>query len=142
MKQRLLWIDAAKGIAIFLMVMGHVIASFFTNWEVIWRDYHQSLFWWRFIYSFHMPLLFFISGFLLMSNELENGNLISTWLHKSKPLVLPFVFMGWMRYLIMGVTDSYCFLRILFLYITCWLVFYGLRRKFGFTMKGDVVSFF
>lgn len=139
MKQRLLWIDAVKGIAIFLMVMGHVIACFFTNWEVVWRDNHESLFWWRFIYSFHMPLLFFISGFLFMSNELKNGNLIITWLHKSKPLVLPFVLMGGIRYLIMGATDSYWFLRTLFFYITCWLVFYGLRRKFGFSMKSDVV---
>ena len=48
-KKRIEWVDIAKGIGIFLMVMGHTgIPRIGNQW----------------IYSFHMPLFFFISGFL------------------------------------------------------------------------------
>ncbi|OHD06013.1 MAG: hypothetical protein A2086_06040 [Spirochaetes bacterium GWD1_27_9] len=48
-KERILWLDTAKGIGIFLVVLGHVfIVGNFNKW----------------IYSFHMPLFFFLSGFL------------------------------------------------------------------------------
>lgn len=57
------YIDGLKGFAIFLVVFAHVIAwsyrdldSFQTDMKVSW------LFW--IIYSFHMPLFFFISGYL------------------------------------------------------------------------------
>lgn len=48
-KQRIVWIDWAKTICIFLMVVGH------------WASNDDVL---RFIYSFHMPALFVISGIL------------------------------------------------------------------------------
>jgi fucose 4-O-acetylase-like acetyltransferase len=59
-KQNIEWVDYAKGIGIFLVVLGHVLgglrdssileASELLNFIVRW------------IYSFHMPLFFFISG--------------------------------------------------------------------------------
>ncbi|MGL5964424.1 MAG: acyltransferase family protein [Fusobacteriaceae bacterium] len=49
-------IDSLKGIGIFLVVLGH-------HNNFILRDY---------IYSFHMPLFFFISGYL---HKIENNNL-------------------------------------------------------------------
>ncbi|WP_073210930.1 acyltransferase family protein [Xylanibacter ruminicola] len=48
-KQRIVWIDWAKSICIFLMVVGH------------WSSNDNVL---LFIYSFHMPALFIISGIL------------------------------------------------------------------------------
>ena len=48
-KQRIIWIDWAKSICIFLMVVGH------------WSSNDNVL---LFIYSFHMPALFIISGIL------------------------------------------------------------------------------
>jgi len=50
--QRQGWIDTLKGIAIFLVVVGHVNA----NGGLIKNT----------IYAFHMPLFFFLSGFLLV----------------------------------------------------------------------------
>lgn len=47
-------LDIAKGIAIILVVIGHVIQSRFTNFD------EQLSF--RVIYSFHMPLFIFLSG--------------------------------------------------------------------------------
>ena len=48
-KKRIEWVDISKGIAIILMIIGHSgIPHFLNNW----------------IYSFHMPFFFFISGVL------------------------------------------------------------------------------
>lgn len=56
MKDRLLYIDKFKGIAIFLVVCGH-----FIQYNV--GDFEQNeLF--SIIYSFHMPLFMFISGYV------------------------------------------------------------------------------
>lgn len=56
---RVLWIDAARGLAIFLVILGHTVQfgsqgkfDFFSNPLFI------------FIYSFHMPLFVFLSGFV------------------------------------------------------------------------------
>lgn len=53
---RLQWIDAAKGIGIFLVVLGHAIRPGMI--AIPWCDF---LF--RFIYAFHMPLFFVLSGY-------------------------------------------------------------------------------
>lgn len=75
---RLLWIDWLKSILISLVVVGHSIqfsdVSFESNW----------LF--RFIYSFHMPLFFFVSGFLSFKSTFSIRELP----RKLKRLLLPF----------------------------------------------------
>lgn len=48
-KKRIVWIDAAKGVAIILMIVGHLLPF-------------KSTFY-RIIYSFHMPLFFILSGY-------------------------------------------------------------------------------
>lgn len=47
--KRILWIDISKGIGIILVLIGHVSQNQYIN---------------SFIYSFHMPLFFIISGYL------------------------------------------------------------------------------
>ena len=47
MRKRLVWVDIAKGIAIILMIIGHEISGNIRT----------------FIFSFHMPLFFILSGF-------------------------------------------------------------------------------
>lgn len=49
--KRIDWIDVAKGIGIILMVMGHTSMPDAIN---------------RWIYSFHMPLFFLLSGLLFI----------------------------------------------------------------------------
>jgi fucose 4-O-acetylase-like acetyltransferase len=63
LKERELWLEYAKGIGIFLVVMGHVNLGFlqanmFKSSQLIMKYIHF------FIYSFHMPLFFIISGYL------------------------------------------------------------------------------
>lgn len=53
MKKRIEYIDIAKGIGILLVVMGH------NDFAVV------SPFMYKVIYSFHMPLFFFLSGYFL-----------------------------------------------------------------------------
>ena len=50
LKERISWIDFAKGIAIILVVLGHSIDEGSLQ---------------KFIYVFHMPFFFVASGFLL-----------------------------------------------------------------------------
>jgi fucose 4-O-acetylase-like acetyltransferase len=60
---RIVWIDATKGLAIALVVFGHVLGGILTrNWlssSGPWRGVYE------FIYLFHMPAFFMISGLLL-----------------------------------------------------------------------------
>ena len=62
--QRIEEIDILKGIAIFLMVMGHALSFVFKLSEL---DTYPSdaLFVRNVIYSFHMPLFFFLSGYVI-----------------------------------------------------------------------------
>jgi acyltransferase len=72
---RINWIDQAKGIGILLVVLGHMNIPM--NLSV-------------FIFSFHMPLFFFISGFLFNENKYAN-NLKQILLSKIKTLLWPFL---------------------------------------------------
>ena len=56
MTKRLIGIDVMQGIAMVLVVLGHHLFSFMPEW-------YKELFVW--IYTFHMPLFIFISGFLI-----------------------------------------------------------------------------
>lgn len=60
------WADIAKGIAIILMVLGHSsLPAVIQNW----------------IYSFHMPFFFFISGVLTKSvNSVTEKNQVVVYL--------------------------------------------------------------
>ncbi|MCD8381959.1 MAG: acyltransferase family protein [Clostridiales bacterium] len=71
-EERLAWMDVAKGIGIFLVVYAHANSPYF-----------------EYIYLFHMPLFFFLSGFLYNSK----GSFWSFLIKKIKSLYIPFV--GW-----------------------------------------------
>lgn len=73
-------LDYLKGLAILLMVMAHVIAWSYPDYSFLslrWCDltvqeFNAALLW-KIIYSFHMPLLFFVSGFLFFKeNDTES----------------------------------------------------------------------
>lgn len=84
--KRLEYIDYAKCIAIFFVVAGHVIQSFFV------RSTDDPLF--KFIYSFHMPLFFFLSGYVTQLTTWEKGfskGVQSFLLRKVETLLMPFL---------------------------------------------------
>ncbi len=60
MKKRIQWIDIAKGIAILAVIIGHTVPH---------RGYFKLL--WSFIFSFHMPLFFIVSGYLFNESSFK-----------------------------------------------------------------------
>ena len=77
--KRIEWLDIAKGIGIFLVVYAHARAPYSS-----------------YIYNFHMPFFFLISGVLYKSG----GNLKQYIFKKIKTLYIPFV--GWNLIFIIG----------------------------------------
>ena len=79
-KNRMTFIDIAKGIAILLMVIGHSYSK--TNFFLEW------------INSFHMPLFFIVTGILYgMINE-KKGCLTFNFKTKAINLLLPYFIWG------------------------------------------------
>ncbi len=73
---RIAFLDVAKAIGIYLVILGHMVVF---NYKTF-----------RFIYAFHMPLFFVISGIILSNKELPT---IGFFLKKiSKHYILPFLF--------------------------------------------------
>lgn len=100
--ERKKYFDEAKGAAILLMVAGHPIAWNFPDWrQAVLLDYEQSRsflaagFLWQLIYSFHMALLFMISGLLLNVNGFW-GSIRK----KTVRLLVPYIFTGFIMLLI------------------------------------------
>ena len=74
-QERKKYIDILKGIGIFYVILGHVT--------------HTS-FLFRYIYSFHMPLFFFISGMLFVpSKHVSTSGYIKK---KANSLLIPYIF--------------------------------------------------
>lgn len=62
---RLDYIDTAKALAIFFVVMGHVLSGCKSDCMESWDE----MIVWRLIYSFHMPLFMFVSGFVCFNPD-------------------------------------------------------------------------
>ena len=83
--KRIEYIDYAKCFAILFIVVGHIIQSF-----SVWST-DDPLF--KFIYSFHVPLFFFLSGYVAQMTR-EKGfskGVRSFLLRKIETLLLPFL---------------------------------------------------
>lgn len=81
-KKNLDFLDMAKGLGIFLVILGHVDCG--ENPMSVW------------IYSFHLPLFFIISGVLLCYHDIWKTERFSTFLiRKVRGILIPFfVFSG------------------------------------------------
>ena len=73
-KNRIEWIDIAKGYGIILVIIGHITTLYITVW----------------IYSFHMFLFFFLSGYLFQ----PNSYLIEFCRRKIKTLLVPYIYLS------------------------------------------------
>jgi fucose 4-O-acetylase-like acetyltransferase len=80
------WVDAAKGFGIILVVLGHVIRGLVNSHIWMWTP--TSLFVDGWIYAFHMPLFFFLSGLFLVRSA-EKGWLIFA-VEKLRTLAYPY----------------------------------------------------
>lgn len=81
MTKRIQWIDICKGLAIFLVLLGHTLRS---NVSYIY------------IYNFHMPLFFFLSGVVL---NREKYTFKSFVVNRFNTLIIPYVFFYLLTYI-------------------------------------------
>ena len=72
MKERVHWIDIAKGIAIVLVVIGHVVSSY--HGSGLYIDNQMFNFISQFVYSFHMALFMILSGYLVNLGKKKEGS--------------------------------------------------------------------
>lgn len=85
--KRLEYIDYAKGIAILLVVIGHLLQYNLSGTS------SKGLF--DMIYSFHMPLFMFLSGYVAsFSIERHVASKCDFIKNKARSLLFPFIFMG------------------------------------------------
>ncbi len=80
------WVDYAKGIGIILVVYGHVIRGL-ENSGISVPYFHELD---TIVYSFHMPLFFFISG-MFVQQSLDNRGSKGVVLSKIDTLVYPYI---------------------------------------------------
>jgi fucose 4-O-acetylase-like acetyltransferase len=83
-------LDIAKGIAIILVVYGHVIQHSMEPWSA--QDFFLNPVF-KIIYTFHMPLFVFISGYL-MAYSLNRKSEQDVLKSRCKSLLVPCVFLG------------------------------------------------
>lgn len=91
--KRMKYLDIAKGIGILLVVIGHCIPDASTPNGVSIISY-KILF--DLIYSFHMPLFFFISGYMISREKMfSRGQTVSDVLRKRfYRLIVPYIVVG------------------------------------------------
>ena len=75
-KERITWVDSAKGIAIYLIVVGHFLNV--SSLELVNKA----------IYSFHIPLFFILSGYTHKESDRQFWKGI---FDKAKQLLLPYI---------------------------------------------------
>lgn len=86
MKQRLLYLDAIKGVAILMVIMGHV--DFFIDDDTI-PLYSYVV---HFITSVHMPIFLMIAGFFSQKVINTFSQALNYWKDKFIRLILPLIF--------------------------------------------------
>lgn len=75
MKERIVWLDNAKGLGILFVVLGHIYLG----------NSVQA----RFLYAFHVPLFFFLAGYLF--EEGRSGGAGAFFLRMARTRVLPYL---------------------------------------------------
>lgn len=105
MHQRLKYIDFAKGIAILLVVMGHVLCFLFYGES---RCGESGLF--QIISGFHMPLFMFLSGIVASFGEASITFVVKDTYKRFHSLIVPFLFFGILYSFVIGNHDAELFL--------------------------------
>lgn len=141
--RRILWLDSLKGIAILFMVMRHILSNSYGDydfclqqWHTMGANYVYASILWKFIYSFHMPLLFFISGWLFYKPYMIYNlkNCLGMMKKRFARLVIPYFTTGILLYLYKDVF-GYWFLCVLFvtnvIVLSCLMLLHYFKLKRG-----------
>lgn len=105
-KKRIEWVDMLKGLAIICVIIGHRTGSSYAILPCALRIW---------IYSFHMPLFFLLSGFVFSIDKYENFK--QFFINKIKTIIIPMVFFSiviWLfNYLYYGVLLNHTYSHFL-----------------------------
>lgn len=126
--QRILWIDTVKAIGMFFIVLGHFFPPYISAW----------------IYTFNVPLFFFMSGFLGKKEDCW----ITFWQKNINGLVIPFLLLSLlinvpyithnitdvrrMAYLVGGITFGFHSIDGMYGCLNMWFVYCLLMVKIMF----------
>lgn len=94
---RIAYLDAARGVAVILMIAGHLLGALQQNDNKAWFEPVC-----RVIVSFHMPLFFILSGMVLRVKEGCSRNLKQVAVSKARALLIPYAIFSvcyWFLYL-------------------------------------------
>ena len=92
MNEREEWIDNIRGVAIYLVVLGHSIQYLYYGGS----DFSNNIIF-SIIYSFHMPLFCLISGYLFY-NYTQKYALVSGFMRKTRTILIPCLSWGLINY--------------------------------------------
>lgn len=87
-KNRVEYVDMAKGIGMFAIIWGHIMLSGWSN---------------NLVYSFHIPLFFFLSGMMFSSSKYPSFGVFIK--RRTKTLLVPYVmfsFITWLLWVVMN----------------------------------------
>ena len=90
--ERIIWPDMCKGITIFLVIVGHAIGYTVSYMGNSGKEVDILFGIYKWIYSFHMPLFFFVSGFLQKVSESRKKTTRYVVANKIIGYVVPYVF--------------------------------------------------
>ncbi|MCO5950389.1 acyltransferase family protein [Mucilaginibacter flavidus] len=145
---RLNWVDHAKGIGIILVVFGHVIKGLNTANLIDPVFFNYAV---NFVYSFHMPLFFILSGYFFLPGFNKRGNKYFL-VNKLETIVYPFIIwvliQSFIALRLSALTnshvkarfsldyfyrphDQFWFLMALFLINLMCLLFFNISKKWG-----------
>jgi fucose 4-O-acetylase-like acetyltransferase len=102
---RIVWIDATKGYAITLVVFGHVLGGAMARGWLSGADGDAPKLLYDYIYSFHMPLFFFISGALGIDSIRADSR--RAMLSRVGSIAWPYVFWGIVSILLWPVISQF-----------------------------------
>lgn len=84
-KKRIVWIDQLRGLAFYTVILGHMsIGKSFKTW----------------LYSFHMPLFFMISGLNLNVERVYNTSFKDFTLRLAKKMLVPYVWLQMLSFVL------------------------------------------
>ena len=141
-------LDQLKGLAILLMVMGHGLAWSYPDYSFLFQKmesmtpeiFNASIIW-KVIYSFHMPLLFFVSGFLFYKSGISwTFSSVKRLLSKrTKRLLIPYMITGWAVLFLKGYF-GYWFFIVLFVLNIIVLCELFILEKCKSSIVGEVIA--
>ncbi len=100
LENRSYWVDYAKAIGILLVVYGHVIHGIYKANITLPKKFYELSY--SVVYSFHMPLFFFLSGMFFYRSLLKQGGIKLT-IRKIDTIVYPYIIWS----IIQGLTEIF-----------------------------------